>query len=174
MSLRIVLALLFSALSFYIIVKLYKNRITWPQARYLAMTSSMYRLLYIIYVSIFLGSIFEITENLFLSISLMFSIFINLSWFIFIFLLIGVLYYQISQRERFKPERFSDLILRPLGFPEKTGSSRKSVHVERDWELKSMSSIRYLGVSTPPRYPRGNSCSLGVWSRQRSNCKGFE
>ena len=54
------------------------------------------------------------------------------------------------------------------------GSSQKSVHVERDWELKSMSSIRYLGVSTPPRYPRGNSCSLGVWSRQRSNCKGFE
>ena len=54
------------------------------------------------------------------------------------------------------------------------GSSQKSVHVERDWELKSMSSIRYLGVSTPPRYPRRNSCSLGVWSRQRSNCKGFE
>ena len=60
------------------------------------------------------------------------------------------------------------------GFLEEIGSSRKSVHVERDWELKSMSSIRYLGVSTPPRYPRGNSCSLGVWSRQRSNCKGFE
>ena len=54
------------------------------------------------------------------------------------------------------------------------GSSQKSVHVERDWELKSRSSIRYLGVSTPPRYPRGNSCSLRVWSRQRSNCKGFE
>ena len=34
--------------------------------------------------------------------------------------------------------------------------------------------IRYLGVSTRPRYPRGNSCSLGVWSRQRSNCRGFE
>ena len=47
------------------------------------------------------------------------------------------------------------------------GSSQKSVHVERDLELKSMSSIRYLGVSTRPRYPRGNSCSLGVWSRQR-------
>ena len=54
------------------------------------------------------------------------------------------------------------------------GSSQKSVHVERDLELKSMSSIRYLGVSTRPRYPRGNSCSLGVWSRQRSNCRGFE
>ena len=54
------------------------------------------------------------------------------------------------------------------------GSSQKSVHVERDLELKSMSSIRYLGVSTPPRYPRGHSCSLGVWSRQRSNCRGFE
>ena len=53
-----------------------------------------------------------------------------------------------------------------------SGSSQKSVHVERDWELKSRSSIRYLGVSTPPRYPRGNSCSLRVWSRQRSNCKG--
>ena len=56
----------------------------------------------------------------------------------------------------------------------KSGSSQKSVHVERDLELKSMSSIRYLGVSTRPRYPRGNSCSLGVWSRQRSNCRGFE
>ena len=33
---------------------------------------------------------------------------------------------------------------------EKNGSSQKSVHVERDWELKSMSSIRYLGVSTRP------------------------
>ena len=69
-----------------------------------------------------------------------------------------------NSREQLRQYRMVSLI----------GSSQKSVHVERDWELKSMSSIRYLGVSTRPRYPRGNSCSLGVWSRQRSNCKGFE
>ena len=55
----------------------------------------------------------------------------------------------------------------------KTGSSQGSVHVERGWDLKGMSFIRYLEVVKLSTYLRGNSCSLRVWSRQRSSCKGF-
>ncbi len=55
----------------------------------------------------------------------------------------------------------------------KNGSSQESVHVERDWDLKSMRSIRYLEVVKLSTYLRRNSCSLRVWSRQRSSCKGF-
>jgi len=36
-----------------------------------------------------------------------------------------------------------------------------------------MSPIRYIEGANLTKYLRGDSCSLKVWSKRRSNCKGF-